>query len=1003
MKLKFLRLRTYLFLLLVIAVQLSFAQTKNITGKVTDQISGEALPGVTIVVEGTTMGTTTDFDGKYSISVENGQTLSFSYIGYVKQTIAVQNKSEINVVLAVNTEDLGEVVIIGYGTVKKDDATGSISAIRAEDFNKGAITSPQELIVGKSAGVIVTTQGGQAGAGATIRIRGGSSLEASNDPLIVVDGFPVSNTGISGLANTLSTINPNDIESMTVLKDASATAIYGSRASNGVIIVTTKKGKQGKKMSISYNGYTSVSNQVNFPAVLSGDEIRTLVQERVDAGIISTAALDRLGTENTDWQKQIYRSAFSMDHNLSLTGSLKNVPYRASLGYTDQNGTLKKNNMKRSTVDISAAPSFFEDHLKLNLNVKGVDIAQDFSDQGAIGSAVVFDPTQPVMNGNTLYGGYTTWTKSPTNVDDPELITIAPNNPVAMIDFSDNTSHVNRFIGNAQIDYKFHFLPELRANLNLGYDISASNGHNYIDPRAPWGLRSTETQITDYEQQLKNELCDFYLNYNKELPEISSVIDATAGYSWQHFYTENTTNTRPREMTDGVYVNAKTQINKGENYLVSFFGRVNYTLNDRYLLTVTLRNDGSSRFAEENRWGIFPSAALAWKINEESFLKDVKEISMLKLRLGWGVTGQQDISNDWYPYLATYQISSVGASYQFGDSFSPLLRPNPYDAMIKWEETTTKNLGLDFGFFDEKLVGSLDVYQRVTNDLLLDNIPIPVGSNFSNVLRTNVGSLQNQGIEAALTYRAVTKKDFHVDFGGTFTYNENMITKLSKVDDPTGGFILTGGISGGVGNNVQVHAIGYPASSFLLYQQVYDQDWMPIEGLYADLSNADGSISTGEIAKRYIAGSPAPKYLIGFNTNIDYKNFDFALNARVSLGNYVYNNNASSNAVYDNLYNQAGFIGNIRSAVNETNFKTYQYWSDFYLEDASFLKIDNISIGYNFSKLFDTKISGRLGLTAQNALIYTKYSGLDPEVDGGIDNNIYPRPRTFLLGLNLNF
>lgn len=1002
MKLHFLIIRIFMVMLLGSTIMGAFAQNNEITGKVTDQLSGEPLPGVTIVVEGTTVGTTTDFDGNYKIKAENGQSLSFSYIGYVSQKVLIQSQRVINILLSASTEDLGEVVIIGYGTVKKNDATGSIAAINADDFNKGAITSPQELIVGKSAGVVVTTHGGQAGAGATIRIRGGSSLEASNDPLIVIDGFPVSNTGISGLANALSTINPNDIESMTVLKDASATAIFGSRASNGVILINTKKGKAGKPFSISYNGNTSVSNQVKFPEVLTGDEFRTLMQERVDAGIITAAALNRLGDENTDWQNEIYRTAISMDHNLSLTGSLKNVPYRASLGYTNQNGTLKKNNMQRTTLDLSAAPSLLDNHLKVNLNVKGVDIRQNFSDQGAIGSALVFDPTQPIMNGNTRYGGYTTWTAIADSINGAPN-TIATNNPVALLEFSDNKSHVNRFIGNMQLDYKFHFLPELRANLNMGYDRSASKGHNYVDPRAPWGLRSLETNINDYEQQLTNQLFDFYLNYNKELSSIFSVVDATAGYSWQHFYTENTSNTRPREMTNGVYVNAKTSIDKREYYLASFFGRLNYTFKERYLMTVTLRNDGSSRFSQQERWGLFPSAALAWKVKEESFLKNVKQVSELKLRLGWGVTGQQDISSNWYPYIPTYVLSSTGAFYQFGNQFIPTLRPDPYDALIKWEETTTLNLGLDFGLFEQKLEGSLEVYRRNTDDLLLSNIPIPVGSNFSNALTTNVGSLQNQGIEATLTYRPVSTRDLHIEFGGTFTYNENEITKLSKTSDPADAFILTGGISGGVGNTVQVHAIGHPASSFLLYQQVYDRDWKPIEGLYVDLSGEEGSISSGDVARRYIAGSPAPKYLIGFNTSIDYKNFDFALNARVSLGNYVYNNSASSNALYDNLYNQSGFASNLPRTIEKTKFKTAQYWSDIYLEDASFLKIDNVSFGYSFSKLMKTKISGRVGLTVQNALIYTKYSGLDPEVDGGIDNNIYPRPRTIMLGLNLNF
>lgn len=1003
MKHNFSRLRTFLFAILMLFGQLTMAQAKKITGTVTDQLSGEALPGVTVVIEGTTEGTITDFDGNYSISVEPDQVLSYSYIGYVKQTVTVQNQTEINIVLAPSTEDLGEVVVIGYGTVKKDDATGSVTAVGEEDFNKGAIASPQELIMGKTAGVVVTTAGGQPGGGATIRIRGGSSLRASNDPLIVVDGFPVDNTGISGLSNTLATINPNDIESMTVLKDASATAIYGSRASNGVIIITTKKGKAGAPMKISYNGNVSVGTPVAYLDVLSGDEVRSLLQQRVDEGLVTEKALERLGDANTNWQDQVYQNAVSMDHNISITGNAKNVPYRASIGYLNQNGILKYSGMDRTTLDLSAAPSLLDDHLKVKLNLKGIDINNDFSNQGAIGAAVTFDPTQAIMNGNTAYGGYFTWVDlGEEDQLNGQPITIATSNPVAQLDLADNKSDVNRVIANAQLDYQFHNIPELRANLNMGYDLSQSKGHNITNELAPWRYRDLQDNYIEYDQKLKNELLDFYLNYNKKLPEIASSIDATAGYSWQHFYREGATRNRPLEMTDGEWVGADTIAYKNENYLISFFGRVNYTLLDKYLLTVTVRDDGSSRFGKENRWGFFPSAALAWKIKEETFLKNVPEVTTMKLRLGWGITGQQDVSDNFYPYIPTYKISTPSASYQFGDTFYRTYRPNPYNASLKWEETTTYNIGLDFGFFDDKLVGTVDAYKRVTNDLL-NEIPIPIATNFSNFLLSNVGSLENKGVEATLTYRPVVTEDLLVEVGGTFTYNQNVITSMTAVDDPDYAGYFTGGISGGVGNTVQINTVGHPVNSFFLYQQVYDKDWMPIEGLYVDRSGDEESVSSGDNARKYFAGSPAADYLIGLNAKVNYKQFDFVLNGRISLGNYVYNNNASSMAVLANLYNQSGFISNVPSAVYKTNFNNAQYWSDIYLEDASFLRIDNVSLGYSFNKLFDSKISGRVGLTVQNAFVYTKYSGLDPEVDGGIDNNIYPRPRTYLLGLNLNF
>lgn len=1003
MKLNKLKLRVILLLLSMVVIQLSFAQQKTITGLISDGLSNEPLPGVTIVIEGTANGTTSDIDGKYNIVASTGETLLFSYIGYERKAILVTNQSEINVKLITDTEDIGEVVIIGYGQVKKEDATGSVTAISSDDFNMGAISSPQELIMGKTAGVIVTTAGGQPGSGATIRIRGGSSLRASNDPLIVVDGFPVDNTGINGLSNTLSTINPNDIESMTVLKDASATAIYGSRASNGVIIITTKKGKAGASMKIAYNGNTSVGVPIAYHEVLTGDEMRALIQERVADGIITEKALERLGSENTNWQDQIYQSAVSMDHNISITGNVKNIPYRASVGYLNNNGILKYSKMDRTSLDLSASPSFFDDHLKVNLNLKGIDINNDFSNQDAIGAAVVFDPTQPIMNGNTTYGGYFTW----IDLGEKDQLNGKPNsiatqNPLAQLAFKDDKSDVQRLITNAQFDYKFHLIPELRANLNMGYDLSQSSGHNINDPQAAFGRRDPQDNVKNYDQTLRNELLDFYLNYNKDLNEISSRIDVTAGYSWQHFYRQGSDMNRPYEMTDGVYLGSDTIAYKNENYLISFFGRVNYSLNDRYLLTFTVREDGSSRFGKENRWGFFPSAAFAWKLKEESFLSSVKEVSNMKLRLGWGLTGQQDVSDQYYPYIPTYKISSQGAYYQFGNKFYPTYRPNAYNANLRWEETTTYNVGLDFGLFDDKIVGSVDLYKRVTNHLI-NEIPIPNATNFSNFLLSNVGSLKNEGFEASLTYRPIVKQDLLVEFGGTFTYNQNKITSMTLVDDPDYSGYFTGGISGGVGNTVQINTVGHPVNSFFLYQQVYSQEWMPIEGLYVDRSGDEESVSSGDNARKYFAGSPAADYLVGFNAKIQYKQFDFILNGRISIGNYVYNNNASSMAIYDNLYSQSGFISNIPRTIYDTKFKTAQYWSDFYLEDASFLRIDNINIGYTFSKLLSKNISGRVGLTIQNALVYTKYSGLDPEVDGGIDNNIYPRPRTYLLGLNINF
>lgn len=976
------------------------AQELAITGRVTDKTTGETLPGVYVVVKGTNSGTVTDGQGNFSIKAPGADAiLVFSFLGYLQQEIQVGAQKVFDVALETDIKQLEEVVVIGYGTVRKADATGSVSVVGSDDFNKGALTTPQELIMGKTAGVVVTTASGEPGASSTVRIRGGSSLRASNDPLYVIDGFPVDNTSIKGLANPLTTINPNDIESVTVLKDASATAIYGSRASNGVIIITTKKGKSGAPMMVSYSGNISLGTPVKMLEVLNAEEYILALEEQVAKGNVSSAALDLIGDADTDWQKEIYRNAISTDHNLSISGTVsKKLPYRASVGYTNQNGLLKHSNISRTTLDLSASPSFLDDHLVANINIKGMDINNNFSNTDAISSAIEFDPTRPIRNGNTIYGGYTAWTSNPDDVNSAP-INIATHNPLARLDFRDNTSHVWRAIGNIQLDYKFHFLPELRANLNLGMDYSSSEGTDNTDQKASWSYREPENNRKSYSQILKTSLFDFYLNYAKELPGISSKIDATAGYSWQYFYQEPEDKNAPITGTEG----AKTILHKYELYLVSFFGRLNYSLLDRYLVTFTLRDDGSSRFNEDNRWGLFPSAAFAWKINNESFLQNIEFLTDLKLRLGWGITGQQNIGtgfSDYYPYMATYTESTIGAYYQFGNVFYATQRPNPYDVNIKWEETVTANIGLDFGFAKNRITGSFDYYKRTTKDLL-NRIPIAVGSNFSNFLTTNVGSLENIGYELTLNIRPISKQDLSWEIGGTLAYNKNEITKLNRVDDPNYPGYDVGDISGGVGNKIQVNSVGHPTNSFYMFKQVYDPDGMPVEGLYVDKTGLGGNVA-GNNANKYYIGKPAADYLIGISSSLNYKQFDLSFNGRISVGNYVYNNNKSNRAVYQNLYNQAGYLANVLSSVNETNFYTAQYWSDIYLEDASFFRMDNINFGYRFNKLFTEKLSGRVNFTVQNAFVITNYSGIDPEVENGIDRNIYPRPRTFLLGVNVN-
>lgn len=980
--------KAFLFLLFFLPIQL-LGQVNTITGIVTDQETGEPLPGVTIIVKGTTTGTVTDIDGSFSINVTPDKTLTFSFIGYTPMEVPVGENLVLNISLVESTQELDELVVIGYGTVKKSDATGSVSAVSSKDFNKGAITTPQDLLVGKSAGVVITSSGGAPGSGSTIRIRGGSSLKASNDPLLIIDGVPIDNNNINGSSNLLSFVNPNDIENITVLKDASATAIYGSRASNGVIIITTKKGKVGSPLKLAYDGYTSWSKAIDFVDVFTGDEIRKIANDRIDFySPANVAKLDTVG--NTDWQKELFRTALTQDHNLSISGAYKSLPYRASIGYTDQEGIMKNTDMERITGAISIDPSFLNNDLKVSLNAKGMNTLHNYGDAGALGSAVAMDPTKPIYD-TTDAGGYFQWANSGA--------ALGTANPVEQLLNADNKSEVQRIIASMQIDYRFSFLPQLKANLNIATDNTESVGHNNRPATSPGVLTNPlHGRLTDYDGTNKNDLLDFYLNYNKDLSSLNSRIDATAGYSWQHFKREGKNYTRGIVDEDNAYQKTDSSDFITENYLVSFFGRVNYIMSEKYLLTVTLRNDGSSRFAEDNRWGLFPSAAFAWKINEESFLKDVKALTDLKLRLGWGITGQQDIGND-YPAMARYQRSAIGSYYPIGGEFLPTLRPDPYDPNIKWEETITQNLGLDFGFFNDRVTGSVDIYKRITEDLL-NEVTIPSGSNFKNTLLTNVGSLENKGVELALNLIPLSTKDFYFSLGFNLTYNENKITKLLITDDPSYIGILYGDAFTG---QKQVSRVGYPAYSYFLNKQIYGIDSTgqeyPIEGLYVDISGLGGGVN-GDNADKYVYKNPAPLYVLGLSGRFSYKNFDLSFSTRANIGNYVYNQIAAGSS-YDQMY-QIGYWRNMPAYLSETNFVKRQFTSDYFVSNASFFKLDNVSAGYLFENVIN-KLGVRLSVTGQNLATVTKYEGIDPEVDGGIDNNFYPRPRTFMVGFGLVF
>ncbi|MEZ4828521.1 MAG: TonB-dependent receptor [Bacteroidia bacterium] len=953
---------------------------KSLTGKVTDSETGEPLAGASVLVVGTTSGAFTDQEGSFRLTVPEGaQTIRISYLGYTPQEVSAEGDDILIISLVSEAVTTDEVVIIGYGSVKKDDATGSVVPIKSDYFNKGNITSPQELLAGKVAGVQIST-GGDPGGGSTIRIRGGSSLSATNDPLIVIDGVPVANDGISGSRNPLNIINPNDIETFTVLKDASATAIYGSRASNGVILITTKKGSLGKKIGVNYNGSVAFSNRINSIDVLSADEFRSLINTRYADGHPARALL---GTANTDWQSEIFQTATFHDHNVNLSGGIGSIPYRVSLGYTDKEGILKTDHFSRTTAALNLNPKFLNNMLQINIGLKSMFSRDQFANQGAIGSAVSFDPTQPVRDDNNAYGGFFTWLQPNGNPN-----TLAPANPVALLEMRDDRSNVTRYIANATIDYRFWFLPDLRANLNLGFDHSRGEGTVDVPANAAFAFVDGGRK-QEYWQDKNNELLEFYLNYTKKLG--SSNLDVMGGYSWQHFFKDSYNFSTS---ADGSKILQPANTFPKEYYLLSLFGRVNYTLMDRFLFTFTLRRDGTSRFSEENRWGMFPAAAFAWKMVDNSDAK----FSRLKLRLGYGITGQQDIGEDYYPYLARYQSSLNNAQYQFGNDFITTLRPNGYDANIKWEETTTYNVALDYGFFQNRIYGSIEYYQRTTTDLL-NFIPVPAGTNLTNFITTNVGDLKNNGVEFSVNAVAVDKKDFTWEIGFNVTANKNEITRLTASEDPNYPGVLTGGIGGGVGNTIQIHSVGYPANSYYVWEQVYDEAGVPIEGLYVD-RNGDGVITLDD---RYRYENPAPNAFFGFTSLLNYKNLYFSFAGRANVGNYVYNNILSDYAFYNRLYNSTGILNNAHADITAIDFTVPQYFSDHFIQDASFLRVDNVTLGYNFLNLFGGKGYIKLSATVQNPLLFTQYQGLDPEVFNGIDGNIYPRSRTIMLGVNAGF
>ena len=966
-----------LFVILLLCVAFGYAQQITVKGTVKDG-SGQPLMGASVLVKGTSHGTAADFDGNFELKVDKGVTLVVSSVGYKSREVAAK-AGTMNIVLQEDTQQLEDVVVIGYGAIKKKDLTGSVNLVTDKDFNKAPAVNADQLIQGKIAGVQMTSASGAPGEGQTIRIRGNGSLSLTSNPLIVIDGVPMNDGGVGGSRSIFNSINPEDIESMTVLKDASSTAIFGSRAANGVIMITTKKGKANQDLKISFNTSIAVQDVNDYVDVMNANQFRQTVK-----GLNNPAAKALLGNADTNWQKEIYQTAPMSNSTLVLSGAYKTLPYRVSVGHSYADGILRTDNFKRTNAKISLNPTFFDKSLKLELNANGTYMQNRFANKDAIGAAVEYDPTQSVFGGLAKYGGYHAW----VNPNNGSRYDLAPNNPMAMLKFLDDSSKVYRFIGNAKVDYTFPFFKDITASVNVGIDYSKGEGDKITDRRMPTSTPDFDGAKTTYTNKATNKLFDAYINYMKDIKETHN-IGLMIGHSYQSFeFDDNSTDysyfTNPGDNKE------VPNINKSRNVLMSFFGRANYSYKNRYLLTATLRADASSKLNPDDRWGYFPSVALAWNVSNENFLKDNKTLNELKLRFGYGEVGNVNGLGD-YLFLTNYTRSQDGASYQLGDSFYQTYRPGVTNKNLRWEVGNTLNAGIDFGFLDNLITGTLDVYRKQTKDLIAETTIDPF-TNFKNRVNANVGDMENKGIELGLTVTPIRniEKNIRWSFNYNIAYNENKITRMPD-DQPTGG------ISGGTGNRVQLHREGETPYSFFVYQQVYDAQGNPVENAFVD-RNGNGKIDEGD---RYLYKSPFAPVTMGFGTDLNYKNWDLNITTRANIGNYVYNNTQSRLDQFGEITANSGFLRNIKANSNFQRHNDQSWLSDYYLENASFFKLDNITLGYTFPHT--DKMYIRLYGTVQNVLTITKYSGLDPEVYGGIDNNFYPRPQTYLLGLNVNF
>lgn len=972
--------------LFVIGCLQLMAQTRTIKGEVTDAQNGEALIGATVMVEGEKGGTVTDFDGNFSLQVSSSaKKIKVSYIGYIDKVLSISDNMKVK--LESDSKALADVVVIGYGTARKSDLTGSVATMKSKDFNKGLVSSPEQLINGKVSGVQIMSNSGSASAGSTIRVRGGASLNASNDPLIVLDGVPLEQGGISGnSSNFLSMINPSDIESMTVLKDASSTAIYGSRASNGVIIITTKKGQQGA-VKVNFNTTNSLQTRAQMVDMLSRDEFVNVINQ---FGTDNQKSL--LGTANTDWNDEVYRTAFGTDNNLSVSGSIdKWLPFRVSVGYYNQSGLVRKDNVERWTGNVVLTPSFFQDHLKLTINAKGTLNNNSFNNGGAVWAAATFNPTIPVYSGNDKYGGYNEALDA-----DGYPVNAGVRNPRGLVDLYDSKSKVSRFIGSMDVDYKVHFLPELKLHATVGADYAKGDGTVYVPAYAAQSYNKDESLGgSDYKygpQKNENRLLTLYANYAKYFEDIKSNVDLTAGYDYQYwksttplYYTKSATGTNLSTVKASDY----------RHVMLSYYGRINYSFDGKYLLTATVRRDASSRFSKDTRWGTFPSVALGWTLTEEPWLKNQKVLSNLKLRASYGVTGQQEgIGN--YNYLPVYTYSVTGAEAFINGQYINTYRPEAYVSDLKWETTTSWNFGLDFGFLDGRIGGAIDFYTRKTKDLLA-SVPTAAGTNFSKTILTNVGNVDSKGIEVSLNATPIQTKDWEWNLSYNFTWQNMKVKNLSL-------------IKGGSQTNVkvgpsidayqfQVLSEGYEPYMFYVYHQLYDsKTGKPIEGAYADLNN-DGEINESDLYRYH---SPAPKYIMGLSTSLRYKQLTLGMSFRANIDNYVYNGMGMSTGAFETVSYNNSQLNNLNTSFLKTGFKTRQYLSDYYVENASFLKLDNLSLSYNVGKI-NKWASLTVSAMVQNVFTITGYSGTDPEMPNGMDNSFYPRPRTYSVSLGLQF